>query len=191
MHVNLDWSTIRSLAPCLSRRDAHQAVRCRRILGAVSTHGWRVLIARPTTEKLAKADDSFNFQFLDFDSQLRASGVVGVWQVDGKLWHLVQLGSPEFKSVAPGAERARDEVEVDSPNVDISKESGCVEAHQGSVTVFKDSSRLIVELSVPSKIPVLGELWFLPFKADVDFHPVMTREDLAKAGLESLGKNCA
>jgi hypothetical protein len=52
----------------------------------------------------------------------------------------------------------------------------------------KRTGLLVVELSEPSKIPTLAEPWFLTFKADVEFHPVMTSEDLAKAGLEALGK---
>ncbi|MCL4504345.1 MAG: panthothenate synthetase [Deltaproteobacteria bacterium] len=47
---------------------------------------------------------------------------------------------------------------------------------------------LIVDLSDPSKVPALAEPWFLTFNADVEFHPVMTPEDLQKSGLEELGK---
>jgi hypothetical protein len=48
---------------------------------------------------------------------------------------------------------------------------------------------LIVDLIDPSKIPALAEPWFLTFNADVEFHVVMTPEDLKKAGLENLGKS--
>ena len=47
---------------------------------------------------------------------------------------------------------------------------------------------LIVDLPEPSKIPALAEPWFLTFQADVQFHCVMTPDDLKKAGLEELGK---
>ena len=47
---------------------------------------------------------------------------------------------------------------------------------------------MIVNLDDPSQIPSLAEPWFLTFNADVEFHPLMTPEDLAKSGLEELGK---
>ena len=47
---------------------------------------------------------------------------------------------------------------------------------------------LIVDLPEPSKVPALAEPWFLTFNADVEFHIVMTPDDLQKAGLEELGK---
>ena len=46
---------------------------------------------------------------------------------------------------------------------------------------------LIVDVPEPSKIPALAEPWFLTFDADVEFHVVMTPEDLEKAGLDELG----
>jgi hypothetical protein len=46
---------------------------------------------------------------------------------------------------------------------------------------------LIVNLDDPSKIPTYAEPWFLTFEADVKFRPVMTPEDLGRAGLEALG----
>ena len=52
----------------------------------------------------------------------------------------------------------------------------------------KRTGLLVVELPDASKIPALAEPWFLTFKADVQIHPVMTNEDLAKAGLDALGK---
>jgi hypothetical protein len=42
-----------------------------------------------------------------------------------------------------------------------------------------------------SQIPALAEPWFLNFNADVEFHPVMVPEDLAKANLDALGKKWA
>ncbi|MFZ5447347.1 MAG: panthothenate synthetase [Thermodesulfobacteriota bacterium] len=47
---------------------------------------------------------------------------------------------------------------------------------------------LIIDVIDPSKIPALAEPWFLTFNADVEFHIVMTPEDLQNAGLEELGK---
>jgi len=47
---------------------------------------------------------------------------------------------------------------------------------------------LIVDLPDPSMVPAFAEPWFLSFNADVEFHIVMTPEDLQKAGLEELGK---
>jgi len=55
----------------------------------------------------------------------------------------------------------------------------------------KRTGLLIVDLSNASRIPALAEPWFLTFKADVELHPVMTSEDLAKAGLDALGKKWA
>jgi hypothetical protein len=40
-----------------------------------------------------------------------------------------------------------------------------------------------------SDIPKMAEPWFLMFNATVEFQPVMTPEDLVKAGLEELGKS--
>ena len=50
------------------------------------------------------------------------------------------------------------------------------------------SAILIVNLPDPSKIPALAEPWFLTFEADVQFHIVMSPEDLKKAGLDKLAK---
>jgi len=47
---------------------------------------------------------------------------------------------------------------------------------------------LIVKMNNMSEIPAFAEPWFLTFNAKVEFHPAMTPEDLAKANLESLGK---
>ena len=47
---------------------------------------------------------------------------------------------------------------------------------------------LIVDLPDPSKVPAFAEPWFLAFNADVEFHIVMTPDDLQRAGLEELGK---
>ena len=47
---------------------------------------------------------------------------------------------------------------------------------------------LIVDVAEPSRIPFFAEPFFLSFNADVKFHPVMSPQDLAKAGLDALGK---
>ncbi len=47
---------------------------------------------------------------------------------------------------------------------------------------------LMVDLPDPSKVPAFAEPWFLAFNADVEFHIVMTPDDLQRAGLEELGK---
>ncbi len=52
----------------------------------------------------------------------------------------------------------------------------------------KRATVMVVDLEDASKIPSLAEPWFLSFNSDVEFHPVMSPEDLAKAGLEELGK---
>jgi hypothetical protein len=54
------------------------------------------------------------------------------------------------------------------------------EGHRGAI--------LIVDVAEPSRVPALSEPWFLQFDADCEFHIVMSPEDLAKAGLDELGK---
>ena len=50
---------------------------------------------------------------------------------------------------------------------------------------------MIANLKDASDIPAFAEPWFLLFEADVKFRPVMTPEDLGKAGLDALGKKWA
>ena len=50
------------------------------------------------------------------------------------------------------------------------------------------SAILIINLADPSKVPAFAEPWFLTFNANCEFRVVMTPEDLAKAGLDALGK---
>jgi hypothetical protein len=50
------------------------------------------------------------------------------------------------------------------------------------------SAILIVDLPDPSKIPALAEPWFLTFQADVQFHVVMTPDDLKRSGIDGMGK---
>lgn len=45
---------------------------------------------------------------------------------------------------------------------------------------------LIVNVDDPSKIPALAEPWFLLFDADVQFHVVLSPEDLGRAGLDAI-----
>ena len=40
---------------------------------------------------------------------------------------------------------------------------------------------LFVDVADASEIPAIAEPWFLAFDARVEFHPVMTPEDLSKA----------
>ena len=47
---------------------------------------------------------------------------------------------------------------------------------------------MIVNVEDPSKVPAFSEPFFLLFNADCEFHIVMTPADLAKAGLDALGK---
>ena len=47
---------------------------------------------------------------------------------------------------------------------------------------------LIVDIEDPSKVPSFAEPWFLTFNADVQFHIVMSPEDLGRASLVELGK---
>jgi hypothetical protein len=47
---------------------------------------------------------------------------------------------------------------------------------------------LFVDVADPSSIPALAEPWFLTFNADVRIHPAMTAEELARSGIENLGK---
>ena len=52
----------------------------------------------------------------------------------------------------------------------------------------KRTGILIVDLKAASQIPALAEPWFLTFEAAVEFHPVMLPEDLAKSGIDGMGK---
>lgn len=50
------------------------------------------------------------------------------------------------------------------------------------------SAVMIVDVADASKIPMFAEPWFLVFNADVEFHPVMSPDDLKRAGLDVMGK---
>jgi hypothetical protein len=47
---------------------------------------------------------------------------------------------------------------------------------------------LIVNVADPSKVPAIAEPWFLLFDADVQFHIVMSPEELGRAGIEAEAK---
>ena len=47
---------------------------------------------------------------------------------------------------------------------------------------------LVVNLDDPAQIPRMAEPFFLLFDADVEFHIVMTPDDLKRSGLEELGR---
>ena len=40
---------------------------------------------------------------------------------------------------------------------------------------------VVVDMKDTAQIPALAEPWFLAFNADVEFHPVMSAEDVARA----------
>ena len=47
---------------------------------------------------------------------------------------------------------------------------------------------MIVDVADASRVPAFAEPWFLQFDADVEFHIVMSGEELERAGLEDLGR---
>jgi len=57
------------------------------------------------------------------------------------------------------------------------------EGHRGGI--------IIVNMENTSQIPALAEPWFLTFNASVELKLAMTPEDLARAGLDGLGKKWA
>jgi hypothetical protein len=50
------------------------------------------------------------------------------------------------------------------------------------------SGVFIVNMNDASEIPGLAEPWFLKLNATMDMRPVMSPEDLMKAGLDDIGK---
>jgi len=55
----------------------------------------------------------------------------------------------------------------------------------------KRGAIFVVDLKESSQVPALAEPLFLSFNADCKFRIVMSPEDLAKAGLEEIGKKWA
>ena len=47
---------------------------------------------------------------------------------------------------------------------------------------------MIVDVTDPSKVPAIAEPFFLTVDASVEFHIVMSPEELGRAGLDELGK---
>jgi hypothetical protein len=66
---------------------------------------------------------------------------------------------------------------------DIKPEAAYFSEHSG-----KRGATLIVDVADPSRVPAIAEPFFLTFNASVEFHIVMSPEELAKAGLNDLGK---
>lgn len=50
---------------------------------------------------------------------------------------------------------------------------------------------MIADVAGPSAVPVIAEPWFLLFNADVEFHIVMSPDELEESGLDALGKKWA
>ncbi len=50
---------------------------------------------------------------------------------------------------------------------------------------------MFVDMTETSQMPKIAEPFFIMFNATVNFEPVMTPEDLAKSGLDDLGKKYA
>ncbi len=50
---------------------------------------------------------------------------------------------------------------------------------------------LVINLERASQIPAFAEPWFLSFNANCQFRIVMSPDDLAQGGLDSLGKKWA
>jgi len=57
--------------------------------------------------------------------------------------------------------------------------------------VGERTAYIFVDLDDASQIPEIAEPWFLAFDAQVEFHPVMTPEDLSRASgsIEEAAKN--
>ncbi|MEJ2058634.1 MAG: hypothetical protein P8X39_12440 [Desulfofustis sp.] len=50
---------------------------------------------------------------------------------------------------------------------------------------------VVANLEKSSMIPALAEPWFLAFEANVEFHVVMSPEELGQSGLDKLGARWA
>ena len=74
-----------------------------------------------------------------------------------------------------------------------SKLNRILEATKPEAVYFTDQNGqrgavLIVDLPDASKLPSLVEPWMLILQADIALRPVMTPDDLKRAGLDELGK---
>ncbi len=49
----------------------------------------------------------------------------------------------------------------------------------------------VYELADGSGVPALCEPWMLTFEADIQLRPCMSSDDLAKSGLDDMGKWCS
>jgi len=52
----------------------------------------------------------------------------------------------------------------------------------------KRGAILVVDVADATKIPALAEPWFLTFNADVQFHILISPEELKRSNLNDLGK---
>jgi hypothetical protein len=66
---------------------------------------------------------------------------------------------------------------------DIKPEAAYFTARDG-----KRGGTIVIDVADASNIPAIAEPFFLHFNASVSFHPCMTPDDLAKSGMEKLGK---
>lgn len=69
----------------------------------------------------------------------------------------------------------------------ITEESGAEAVYFTEIDGLR-ATVLVVDVADPSKVPSLAEPWFLNFEADVEFHVVMSPEDLQRAGLDELAE---
>ena len=46
---------------------------------------------------------------------------------------------------------------------------------------------MIVDVAEPSRVPSISEPFFLAFNANVEFHIVMSRDEIARSGLDAMG----
>jgi hypothetical protein len=96
---------------------------------------------------------------------------------------IVRLGTDTFNAaVRDGSAGAKTNAILD----EIKPEAVYFTEINGQRTVM-----MIIELQKASDIPMLAEPWFLTFNAAVEFHVVMSQQQLQEAGLDKLGKKWA
>ena len=66
---------------------------------------------------------------------------------------------------------------IQSILADMKPEAAYFTDNNGQRTAF-----LFLEMRDASQIPAIAEPWFLAFNANIEIHPVMVPDDLAKAG---------